>query len=333
MYIMQDQSGSMSDMVSEGGTKWQAVTAALTTFVQQPGLTGVSVGIQYFGLRPAGSACGTPCSQDSDCAIAGCAPCFYGSCIGGSTGSTDLCDASQYAMPEVELAPLPGVATAIVQSLAKHMPSTGTPTGPALQGAVDHAQAWAMAHPGHVVVAVLSTDGEPEECSPQDTPGLAQIAASALAGTPSVKTFTIGTFAAADIPSGPNLLDAIAAAGGTGQAFNIDTTMNVNQAFLEALNKIRGTALGCHYSIPVPEAGTPDFAKLNVQYTPGGGGAPVELPQVTDETHCPASGDGWFYDDNAAPTQIDLCASTCTKVILDTKGAIDILLGCQTVTE
>src|SRR5262249_43541324 len=157
----------------------------------------------------------------------------------------------------VEIAPLPGVANAIVTSLSMHGPSGSTPTGPALQGAVDHAMAWAMSHPGDVVVAVLATDGEPTECSPTDQASIAQIAATALAGTPSIRTFCIGTFAPGDIPLGPNLLNAVAAAGGTGQAFNISTnSQNTAQEFLRALNQIRGTVLGCTYTIPTPMAGT-----------------------------------------------------------------------------
>ena len=34
MYIMQDQSGSMNDITAGGMTKWQAVTSALSAFVQ-----------------------------------------------------------------------------------------------------------------------------------------------------------------------------------------------------------------------------------------------------------------------------------------------------------
>ena len=50
----------------------------------------------------------------------------------------------------------------------------------------------------------------------------------------------------------------------TGSAFVVDTTQNVNQQFLDALNKIRGAALGCSYLIPLPDGGTPDFAAVNV---------------------------------------------------------------------
>ena len=46
---------------------------------------------------------------------------------------------------------------------------------------------------------------------------------------------------------------------------------------------------------------------------------------------CPASGDGWYYDNPAAPTQIILCPSTCTAVEGDMTGEVDVTLGCTTV--
>jgi hypothetical protein len=84
------------------GPKWTGVTAAINAFVMQP-LTGVSVGIQYFALNLVD------------------------------------CTASDYATPEVEIAPLPGVASKITQSLSMHAPISTTPTVAAEQGAVQHA--------------------------------------------------------------------------------------------------------------------------------------------------------------------------------------------------
>ncbi|MFS8068305.1 MAG: hypothetical protein ACMG6S_18265, partial [Byssovorax sp.] len=66
---------------------------------------------------------------------------------------------------------------------------------------------------------------------------------------------------------------------------------------------------------------------------PGGGGAPIVLPKVKDKTSCPGAGNAWFYDDNAAPKQILLCDATCTTVSADSKGQIDILLGCATIAQ
>jgi hypothetical protein len=305
----------------------------LQTFVTQGGLSGISVGIQYFGLSQSGT-CQEYCNTDADCGLYG--PCDFGYCD-YCDPSGDSCDPADYAKAEVEIAPLPGVAPSIISSMAGHMPLTATPTEPALQGAINHAKAWQQGHPGHVVIAVLATDGLPTECGvassdPFDTGAIAaSVAGIAQQGVSAgIKTFAIGVFASADTPDGPNLLNQVAAAGGTGQAFNVSTSQNVNQQFLQALNMIRGAALGCQYDIPVPQSGMPDYTEVNVQYTPGGGGAPQTFDHYQDKAHCPAGGDGWYYDDNTHPTQILLCDPTCTKVGMDSMGEVDVVLGCAT---
>jgi hypothetical protein len=326
MFIMLDQSGSMLDTVAGGGTKWDAVTAALKSFVQQPGLGGISVGIQYFGLPPGGSnTCSTLfCNTDADCggACGTCDPTFL-ECTGYNVGG-DSCNAADYAVADVEIAPLPGVSPAIIASINAHSPNTSTPTSAALQGAINHAQTWAQAHPGHVVIDIFATDGDPTECD-TNLSDINAIAAAGYSGMPKISTFVIG------VGSSLGALNGIAAAGGTGQAFIVDTTMNVNQQFLMALNAIRGAALGCNYSIPVPQTGQPDFSKVNVQYTPGNGGPAQIIPQVANKASCPASGDAWYYDNPAAPMQILLCDATCNKLSMDTNGEVDVVLGCTTI--
>jgi hypothetical protein len=289
MYVMLDKSQSMSESVS-GGTKWSAVTTALATFLSQSGLDGVSVGLQYFAI---------------------------------TNGSTISCTAADYATPAVEIAPLPGVATAIANSITQHSPGSRTPTSAALQGGVDHCKTWAGSHPDHAVILVLATDGDPTECDTNIT-NIENIARTGATGTPKILTFVIG------VGSSLSNLNGIAAAGGSTQAFLVDTGGNVAQQFLDALNTIRGTALGCTYKLPSPDGGVPDFNKVNVQYTPGGGGSPQTFPRVSDQSHCPASGDAWYYDNPSAPTEIVLCDATCAKVTPDTTGEVDVLLGCQT---
>ena len=270
------------------GPKWTGVTAAINAFVAQP-LTGVSVGIQYFAL--------------------------------------DLldCTASDYATPEVEIAPLPGVASKITQSLSMHAPISTTPTVAAEQGAVQHGQDWSKSHPGDVVIVVLATDGDPDTCNilPDPLTPVEQAAAVGVMGTPKVVTFVIG------VGSDTSNLNAIAQAGGTGSAFIVDTSMSVDTQFLAALNKIRGSALGCNYKIPVPEGGASvDFTKVNVQFSSGG--KKVIFPQVADKGHCPSSGNAWYYDDAANPTEIILCTSTCGAISVG--GEVDVLTGCETIT-
>lgn len=321
MYIMLDQSGSMD------GSSWKSVTNALTTFVQQPGTEGISVGLQYFPLRPGGApVCPDMCNTDADCGA--CGPCkalmpgFPMKMCEGSTQG-DSCVAADYATPEVEIEPLPGVAPKIVGSMQQHKPSGGTPTSAALQGAVDHAKAWANAHPNHSVIVVFASDGEPMGCD-ENLSNINAIAAAGFNATPSVPTFVIG------VGSQISALNGIAAAGGTGTAVFAEGA-NVQQQFLDAMNAIRGTALACNYFIPMPEKGKPDYDAVNVQYTPGGGQGDF-IKKVLDQSAC-ANGDGWYYDDNANPQTIVMCPATCDKFKQDDKGKVDIVTGCKTIVQ
>ncbi len=301
-YMMLDYSGSMV------GAKWTGVTNAINSFVGQA-TTGISVGMQYFGL---------PDQADSGISIGG---------ININIG--DSCDPNVYATPAIEIAPLPGVASMITASLASHtLPNTSTPTGPALQGAIDHATAWAKTHSSDVTIVILATDGDPSECdNNMGSSLLAEVEAIATAGaaaTPKILTFVIG------VGTDTSNLNGIATAGGTGSAFIVDTSMDVSTQFLAALNKIRGAALGCQYKIPAPKAGSVNFQQVNVQFTPANG-KPEVVPQVSDKSKCPASGDAWYYDNPANPTEILLCTTTCGTV--SAGGEVDVLTGCQTITE
>ena len=326
IYIMLDQSSSMDESVSNGGTKWDAVTGAINAFVGSP-LNGVSVGLGYFAVPPGGSASGcvegAPCHSDSDCGGAHCRI-FRGTCS-CSGGGTDSCSAADYAKPDVEIAALPGVQAAISGSMQKHGPSTGTPTVQALQGAINHATDWSKAHASDVTIVVLATDGEPEDlCNPEDITSVANVAAAGVSGTPKIITFVIG------VGTSTSNLNQIAQSGGSNSAFIVDTNANAQQQFLDALNKIRGSALGCNYAIPAPQNGNPDFGAVNVQYKPANGPAQT-IPKVNDVSQCPASGNAWYYDDNATPKQIILCKATCDTIVADASGEVDVLLGCATV--
>jgi hypothetical protein len=326
IYLMLDQSASMADPVP-GGNKWGAVTAALQSFIEQPDLTDVSIGLGYFPLLLPGALCTVVrCQTVADCG-SGCGPCMpmVNICFGAATAG-DSCAPADYAVPAVEIAPLPAVNAAIMASIATHGPTTNTPTSAALQGAIGHATAWAEANPTHATIVVLATDGEPSECD-TSIPNIAAIAAAGASATPPILTFVVGVGAALAN------LNAIAVGGGTSQAFMVDAGGDVAQQFLDALNQIRGAALGCTYQIPTPEGGLPDFDQVNVQYTPGDGGPPQVIPQVPTQAACPSDGDAWYYDNPAAPTQIILCDVACAKVKADLLGAVDILLGCETIID
>ncbi|MBS2027696.1 MAG: VWA domain-containing protein [Deltaproteobacteria bacterium] len=324
IYLMLDQSGSMSDQTANGTTKWEAVTSGLQTFLQQQSSQGISLGLQFFALPAASSSCPSVCNTTTDVnnCEAGGGFCFGNGDACSGCGGGDSCTASDYATPAVEIAPLPGNATPIGTSIAAHGPSTSTPTSAALQGAIDHASAWAQAHTGHTVVDVLATDGDPTECD-TNLADIQAIAAAGLSGSPSIKTFVIG------VGSSLSTLDGIALAGGTTSAHIIDTSTNVGDAMLAAMNTIRVQALGCAYGIPRVNGNLPDAALINVELTVGGSSA--EIPNVANASACPASGDAWYYDDPSVPQHVVLCSSTCSAVGNDPTSSVNLLLDCPTI--
>jgi hypothetical protein len=302
MFVMYDQSGSM-----DRNGRWDAVKGAMIAFLESPQSAGIGVGIAYFPLNP------PPCSVPSDTCF--CIP-FTTICAPTGGGS---CAAPDYAVPDVPIQPLPGVSQAIVASLNNHRPGGGTPTVPALDGAVQYATQWATSHPDHKTIVVLATDGQPEGCN-SDIPGVSNIAAQAYAANPSVQTYVIGV---GDVGN----LNAIAQAGGTTQAFVV-SDQNANQAFLDAMNQIRGMSLACDYAIPLPQGRPPNFSQVNVYHTPQGGGEGV-IYHVNDVSQCDPVTGGWYYDNPTNPTQIHSCPASCEK--LKSGGAVRIAVGCDSI--
>ena len=304
---------------------------------------------------------GTFCNTNADCPMRGDTCEVLGGCtlsdsyclpLGGFCGGTrgvprgnqcvaldgyctgrDQCAGASYATPAVEVAPLPAASAGLVASLTAHMPDGLTPTSGALTGAISHAQALAKANAGHRVVVLLAPDGLPSECLPVDDAGVAAIAASGLAGMPSIATFVVGVFAPDEQAVAQMNLDAIAAAGGTKQAFVIDLNQNVTQAFTAALNSVRTAALSCEFKVPAPAAGQSlDYYAVNVQYT-SGAGQTVTIGNVHDKTACDARQGGWYYDVDPAkgtPQDISICDTSCAQLRGDPAGRVDVLVGCKT---
>lgn len=307
MYIMMDKSGSMD------GSSWNGVKSAITSFVNAgQAVAGIGVGIQFF---PAGG--GSSCNPFPPC-TAGCVN-IGGFCLPGS-GSAE-CDINSYLPPAVTIQTLPGVAQQIISAMNAQSPGGGTPTLPAMQSAVQATTAYAKQHPDHKVIIVLATDGDPNDCN-SSVSNVASEAAKALAANPSVMTFVIGI-------GNVSGLNQIAQAGGSGTA-TIVSSANANQDFLDAMNAIRGKALGCEFLLPKPSnGGTIDFGKVNVYYTPKGANKGNYLPQVQNASQC-GTKPGWYYDDPNNPTKIILCKSSCDQV-KNAGGSVDIQLGCQTI--
>jgi hypothetical protein len=208
--------------------------------------------------------------------------------------------------------------------MAMHKPGGGTPTRPALEGAMQYAQTWAQANAGRKTVVVLATDGDPAGCSQNAPQDVANVAAAALAGPSAIQTFVIG------VGSSLTSLNLIAQAGGTNMAFLVDTGGNVSQAFTAALNQIRGSATPCDFTIPAQTAqGVVDPTRVNVYVTPNGASQRVPVPMTPGGAPdaCGMAG-GWYYDNPMAPKSIKLCDATCQSL---QGGKVELEFGCKTI--
>ena len=67
--LVLDSSGSMTELTMAGPSKWDAIRAALTSFLRDPGSAGLGVGLQYFPLTKAGVPPGR--AATADCGTSG----------------------------------------------------------------------------------------------------------------------------------------------------------------------------------------------------------------------------------------------------------------------
>lgn len=296
LYLMFDQSGSMSTVVDEatGKTRMDVVREAVRAFLGDTESVGVGAGIGYFGHQPLGETT--------------CAP-------------------ADYATPAVEIGPLPELESALLTSLDSRPPTGETPTGAAIRGACSYVSGYAASHEGRNPAILLVTDGEPkaplseDSCSP--TLEDAVTAAAECYADSGIRTYVLGV--------GPSLtnLRVIAEAGGTEDAFlaELDNTEQV----LAALRAVRFAAqLPCE--IALSEASI-------AQYDPNGQPSTVafldlecgyhSVPEVADVSAC-AGTEGWFFDDPAAPTRIELCETTCGAV-KSSGRQLNYAIGCPLV--
>lgn len=270
------------------GERWEAAVDAIKAFADNPGAAGLNVGLTYFPPK-----------------------------LGNE------CTPSVYANMDVDIAPLPGNAYAIKESLLETAPSGGTPMRPALEGGIDALEAWLSANPTHEGVVILVTDGDPGGCTNNTASSVAQTAEDAFTSSPSIRTFVVGM-------TGANFsnLENIAEAGGTDEAFDVGSGTS---AFVAALESIRQQAISCEYLLPIPapSEGTLDFDSVSVEYVPGLNEPAEEVSRVDGPGDCGELSGGFYYDDNDEPQRIVLCPASCDLVQSGTENAeVRVVLGC-----
>jgi hypothetical protein len=299
LYFVYDKSSSMllADMLGSPN-RWDSMAAAIAAFVDASasdgGSAGLGIGMTFFPI-------GTPLAS---------------------------CNVADYALPVVDVAPLPGNAAAIKNAVATQMLGLTTPTVPALQGGVQYGTTYQMAHPDRRLVLVLATDGEPNDCN-SNAPAVAAVAATAAAQMPPLNTYVLG------IGPATGNLDSIAMAGGTNAAYMV-TSAGTSQ-LLQALNSIRtktqtttGTKISCSQKIPPSNSFKAlDFANTVVKTTSGDGGISTSPPRVADRAAC-GTMEGWYFDDPKQPTTIEFCPATCATVSTG-KSRLSISIPCLPV--
>lgn len=301
LLVLLDQSGSMT----LDGNRWDPTSTALKGFFANPQFGGLGVGLQYFPL--------------------------------GATTTEDpaICQVANYVMPGVPIAALPGNSAALVASIDSHHFTAaegddaahwGTPTRPAVEGALQHLTSYQATNPDRRLYLLLATDGLPSKlCPGNDIDGIALVLAAAAAQVPPIQTFVIGIGEIAR-------LNTLAVAGGTGHpAFIVDALGTATQEqFSAALEAIRHTALPCEFTIPAPSTGRIDPGQVNVDFTDAAG--KKTFPNVKGATACAAGEATWYYDTEVAPTQVIMCPTAC-DMLKAGNAKIDIVFGCKTVTK
>ena len=297
LHVMFDQSGSMAIMDDGQRMRLDVVRGAVASFLGASESRGIGVGISYFGHQPLTCGCTS-------------------------------CDPATYATPAVPVGLLPDHGAAIMGSLSRIEPVGETPTGAAIRGACLSASARKQSDPGRNPVILLVTDGEPKApltsmkggCNPTLDDAVAAATACAASG---IKTYVLGI--------GPALqnLHQIANAGRSGKAYLVEN--GGGPEILKALNAIRSDAMiPCSLQVPRPSfAAAVDPSKVNLLYSSASCGAVTTFLNVKQASGCHPTTGGWYYDDPASPTSIQLCTASCNAVKAP-GGQLSISVGCST---
>ncbi len=336
-----DVSGSMNDTVyngSNGQSKWAVTQAALANAILNglPDYTGV--GILFFPNMSTVPNTNTTPQDVTNCvntiAAIPVAP------LGAASANT-----AQRAL--------------IAQGLSNALPAGGTPTEDAYDYAYNSGVIPALQMYGfYTPFIVLITDGQPTiaagcegtgaECSPAPTAPIIADITAAFNGTPTVKTFIIGSPGSdAQSCTGQDArpwLSAAATAGGTPLTtgcqnsgpnychFDMTQSVNFAQDLADALNVIMKEAIPCSVQIPAPTNGQPpDPNNINVIYDENVvNGTPTAqwlIYQTCDVTCGGGTDDGWYIDPSTA--ELVLCPNTCRTIQSDKYAVLNVLQGCK----
>jgi hypothetical protein len=243
-----------------------------------------------------------------------------------------VCQPSEYQKPTVPIAELPAAEASLLQAFQTVKYTFGTPTGPAVKGALALARAHQVANPNHRVALVLATDGPGGLCGQRSAADISALVAAEAKGPAPISTYVIGTFTGDELAYGRPFVESMATAGGTGTPFVLNTAADLARSFLGALKKIREATLPCEFVIPRPN-GPIDFGKVNVRLEAAAGPA-ADIPYVSAADRCDPMRGGWYYDvdpGKAAPTRVLTCPATCEQLTTGRNAKVSLAFGCKTI--
>jgi hypothetical protein len=274
--------------------KWDPVVQATRSFFEDPKSEGLSASLTFF---PADG------------------------------GEDARCEVDSYLTPDVAMQGLPANAFgAALDTIGMEDWRGGTPTQYVVQGVLNQIDAAQAQTPGRYVI-VLVTDGYPQDCDEDSIEAVAELVKQHAAKTP---TYVIGV-ANPPIDDAPDVttnLRDIAVAGGTDQAYVIDTgdPAKTVSDFKETIEGIRSASLSCNVEIPAPPAGE-TFDKTKVSVSVASGATTSKLGYASD---CKGT-DVWHYDDPDQPKELVLCPDTCTKIQSDPMAQLSVAFECDQV--
>jgi hypothetical protein len=267
-------------------TRWEAMTSAVERFAEAPG--GSSVGLGLF-------------------------PRFSG---GGNAVS---CLADEYAAPDL---PFGTSADAIKTLVLAQAPGGDWLIQAPLEGALRYARAHAETNPDRQTVVALMTHGSlTNPCNDTIFDGAIQLAASAFAATPSVKTTVISLHPIVAY------LGRVAVAGGTGWGQTISA--GSTDAGGETLAALKAAATPSDYPLPDTPRLSRTLSSLVIQVRFGPTG-PIweDIHRVDDAERCPPEG-GWYANNNQSPSRISLCSNTRRLMSIMAGSALRFVVGCS----
>ncbi|HEY5956686.1 MAG TPA: hypothetical protein VIV60_09045 [Polyangiaceae bacterium] len=288
-------------------SRWCYAINALGGFFSAPTSNGMGVALEFF---PPGNCGWVKYPTEQNC-------CTFGDC----------CQGANEADPQVPMGELPAHLPDLVAALNAQDPlGTTTPLEGALRGITAYAAQ--AKRPERQMVSVITTDGNPNGCE-RDANKLAAILKQHRDATGQL-TFVIG-MTGANYP----VLETLAQAGGAALhtahcAGDIspcsfyDVSDGTPSAFIDALQQIQRSVVGCRFGMPSTDGGLVDAKSMVVEWKANGRTSATRLVRQSNSGDC---GEGW-YPDADHPGQFALCPSTCSFLQAQALVSVNVLIDC-----